>query len=169
MEPRTPPKVRSLPWVSLPLLAIAEVGLQSQPTSIACQRYHTPNSPHLRHGRPPRCSLVDFHRPNWSNQRQKEGREAFCPFYMGYRRTFGYANAPPKSFYPKVLEGGQGVLLSRSTPSYSRTPPLNNHLCLHFPMALAMISAVYPIRMRAAATLRRVAGSLGTPPYLRCK
>ena len=77
VEPRTPPKDRSLPWVSLPLLVNAEVGLQSQPTSIACQRYHTPDSPHLRHGRPPRCSLVAFHRPNWSNQRQKEGRGAF--------------------------------------------------------------------------------------------
>ena len=55
----------------------AEVGTLCVPTSIACQRYRIPDSPHLRHGRPPRCSLVAFHRPNWTNHGQKEGREAF--------------------------------------------------------------------------------------------
>ena len=98
----------------------AEVGLQSQPTSIACQRYHTPNSPHLRHGRPPRCSLVDFHRPNWSNKGQKEGREAFCPFYMGYRKTFGCANATPKILLPKSSWGFGGFF--QEAPK--RTPVL---------------------------------------------
>ena len=120
VEPRTPPKDRSLPWVSLPLLVNAEVATLCVPTSIACQRYHTPDSPHLRHGRPPRCSLVDFHRPNWSNKGQKEGREAFCPFYMGYRKTFGCANATPKILLPKSSWGFGGFF--QEAPK--RTPVL---------------------------------------------
>ena len=48
VEPRTPPKGRSFPWVSLPLLVIAEQTTLCVACSIACQRYHTPESPHLR-------------------------------------------------------------------------------------------------------------------------
>ena len=48
VEPRTPPKGRSFPWVSLPLLVIAEQTTLCVACSIACQRYHTPDSPHLR-------------------------------------------------------------------------------------------------------------------------
>ena len=48
VEPRTPPKGRSFPWVSLPLLVIAEQTTLCVACSIACQRYHTPDCPHLR-------------------------------------------------------------------------------------------------------------------------
>ena len=117
----------------------AEVATLCVPTSIACQRYHTPDSPHLRHGRPPRCSLVAFYRPNWSNQGQKEGREMFarCPKETsprGYRKTFGCANATPKILLPKSSWGFGGVF--QEAPKRIPRPPSNPNLSHHCIFAL---------------------------------
>ena len=101
--------------------------------SIACQRYHISDCPHLRHGRPPRCSLVAFYRPNWSNQGQKEGREMFarCPKETspwGYRKTFGCANATPKIFLPKSSWGFGGFF--QEAPKRTPRTPSNPNLPL---------------------------------------
>ena len=58
----------------------AEVATLCVPTSIACQRYHTPDSPHLRHGRPPRCSLVADSAQIGRIKDKKRVEECFCPF-----------------------------------------------------------------------------------------
>ena len=83
VEPRTPPKVRSLPWVSLPLLVIAEVATPCVPTSIACQRYHTPDRPHLR----PNKDGLDAHwwlftAPIGQTKGNKRVESHFCPFSL---------------------------------------------------------------------------------------
>ena len=71
--------------------------------------------------------IGDFHRPNWSNQRQKEGRGAFALHDMngagapwGYRTTFGCANATPKILLPKSSWGFGGFF--QEAPK--RTPVL---------------------------------------------
>ena len=132
VEPRTPPKDRSLPWVSLPLLVNAEVATPCVPTSIACQRYHTPDCPHLRHGRPPRCSLV-ADSAQIGRIKGKKRVERCSPVaqkkhpHGGIERLSGVQMLPPIDLYLKVL-GGFFQEAPKRTPRTPTNPNLSKSL-----------------------------------------
>ena len=117
----------------------AEVVTLCVPTSIACQRYRIPDSPHLRHGRPPRCSLVADSAQIGRIKGKKRVEECFCPFlpqklvkggrgpHGGIERLPSTQMLPQNSFTQKFL--GVWGLLSRSPQAYPRTP-INPNLSL---------------------------------------